>query len=76
MLNLKQVQPEAKPLPDEHSLTLDDQVKRAPVPAQGTRPSENVSTPSMRRYAFSDKMKQHVSSDVSFKLKLFTLPNV
>ena len=31
------VQPEAKPLPDDHTLTLDDETKRAPAPVQGTR---------------------------------------
>ena len=70
------VQPEAKPLPDDHTLTLDDETKRAPAPAQGTRHFRNVSTSSLKRCAFSDKMKRHVSSGVSFQLKLFTLPNV
>ena len=76
MLNLKKLQPEAKPLPDDQSLPLDDETKRAPAPVQGTRPFRKRLNFSMIRYDFSDKMKRHVSSGVSFQLKLFTLPNV
>ena len=76
MLNLKQVQPEAKPLPNDRSLTLDDQAKRAPALVKKHVTSENSSTSQKRRYVFSGNVKLHVSSGVSFQLESFTLPNM
>ena len=71
MLNLKKLQPEAKPLPDDHSLTLDDETKRAPAPVQKTRHFRNVSTPSMGSCAFSDYMKRHMSQGAPFQLNFY-----
>ena len=68
------VQPEAKPLPDDHTLTLDDETKRAPAPVQGTRHFRNVSTPSRRRCAFSEKVKRHMSKGAPFQLKCLRFP--
>ena len=74
MLNLKQVQPEAKPLPNDRSLTLEDQAKRAPALVKRHVTSENSSTSQKRRYDFSGNVKQHVSSGVSFQLKILRYP--